>query len=328
MHHQAEKIVFQYIRTFIEILWRIQVSQLLVRYGKPLFMIELGKYNRLEVIKQVDFGVYLDGGEEEILLPQKYIPERPAVGDTLSVFIYRDSEDRLIATTQQPLACVGDIALLKVVDTNRFGVFLDWGLEKDLMVPFSQQNKKMGIGNSYVVKVYIDEQTDRIMASARIERFLNYQPKNLEEGQAVKLLPFEYTDLGIKTIVDDQYLGMLYHNELFKPVKLGQALNGYVKKIRADYKLDVSLTKPGYAEVLDSKEQLLQKLRDNNGFLPLTDHSEPGLIYDQLQMSKKLFKKAVGGLLKEQKVLLQEDGIVLAEPSPSKHPGGKKYPHR
>jgi uncharacterized protein len=315
MPYQVEKIVFQYFRTFIEIILRIKVAQALKYSFKHLTMINLGQFNKLEVIKLVDFGVYLDGGEDEILMPQKYVPERTEVGDVLYAFIYRDSEDRLIATTQKPLACVGDIVLLKVVDTNRFGVFLNWGLEKDLMVPFSQQNKKMVVGNSYVVKVYIDEQTNRILASARIERFLNYQTKDLEEGEAVDLLPFEYTDLGIKTVVNNQYLGMLYHTELFKPIKLGLPKKGFIKKVRSDYKLDVTLNRQGYGEVLDCKDILLQKLRESNGFLPLTDRSEPEVIYEQLHMSKKVFKKAVGGLLKDKKVNLLNDGLQLIEAS-------------
>ncbi len=307
----SEKSVFQYLRIFIELIIRLQVLQAIVIQSKRLVMIQLGKLNQLEVLKEVDFGMYLDGGEDEILLPQKYIPEKTQVGDLLSVFIYRDSEDRLIATTQQPLAYVGDLAYLKVVDTNQYGVFLDWGLLKDLFVPFSEQNKKMVVGNYYVVKVIIDEQTDRIIASARIERFLKYIPEGLVENQAVELLPFEYTDLGVKTVINGEFLGVLYHNEVFKPVPLGAPIKGYIKKLRSDQKVDVSLTKSGYEEVLDSKEELWKKLNEYKGYLPLTDKSEPEAIYALVQMSKKNFKKAVGGLFKERKITLQEDGIYL-----------------
>jgi uncharacterized protein len=307
----AEKTLYHYLRTFIGLLLGMQVRDTLFFIHKSLVMIQLGKFNQLKVLKEVDFGLYLDADPEEILLPQKYVPERTQVGDTLSVFIYRDSEDRLIATTLRPKACVGDFAFLRVVDTNKYGVFLDWGLEKDLFVPFSEQNRKMVKGQSYVVKVILDDRSDRIIASARIERFLKYIPEDLEENQAVDLLPFEHTDLGIKTVINGQYLGMLYHNELFQPVRLGENLRGYIKKIRADYKIDLSLSKTGYDEVLDSKETLWQKLKENKGFLPLTDKSNPEVIYDQLQMSKKNFKRAVGGLFKERKILLQDDGIYL-----------------
>jgi predicted RNA-binding protein (virulence factor B family) len=313
MVQPLEKLVFQYLRIFIELIIRLQALQILVVQSKRLIMIQLGKINQLEVLKEVDFGMYLDAGEgvDEILLPQKYIPEKTQVGDTLSVFIYRDSEDRLIATTQQPLACVGELAYLKVVDTNQFGVFLDWGLLKDLFVPFSEQNKKMVKGNYYVVKVIIDEQTDRIIASARIERFLKHIPEGLEENQAVDILPFEYTDLGVKVIINGDFLGVLYHNEVFKPVPLGEPLKGYVKKLRPDHKVDVSLTKSGYEEVLDSKVELWKKLQEYKGYLPLTDKSEPEAIYALVHMSKKNFKKAVGGLFKERKITLADDGIYL-----------------
>jgi len=274
-------------------------------------MIQLGKYNRLKVLKEVDFGVYLDAGTDEILLPQKYVPEGTHVGDTLQVFIYRDSEDRLIATNLQPKACVDDLAFLQVVDTNRYGVFLDWGLEKDLFVPFSEQNTKMERGRWCVVKVILDDRTDRIIASARIEKFLKYIPEGLTENQEVDLLPFEFTDLGVKAVVNDQFLGMLYHNEIFKPVRLGERISGYVKKLRSDYKIDLTLQKTRYEEVIESKKVLWKKLQNNRGFLPLTDKSEPEEIYAQLQMSKKNFKKAVGSLFRERKISIQTDGIHL-----------------
>lgn len=244
-------------------------------------------------------------------MPQKYVPDQTQVGDFLDVFIYRDSEDRLIATNLQPKACVDDLAYLQVVDTNRFGVFLDWGLEKDLFVPFSEQNTKMERGQWYVVKVILDDRTDRIIASARIEKFLKHIPEGLSENQEVNLLPFEQTDLGIKSVVNDQFLGMLYHNEIFKPVRLGEPIKGYVKKLRSDYKIDLSLQKTGYEEVLDSKEVLWEKLKSKQGFLALTDKSEPEEIYAQLQMSKKNFKKAVGGLFRERRISIQPDGIHL-----------------
>lgn len=273
--------------------------------------LQLGKFNRLEVIKELDFGMYLKAGFDEILLPTKYIPEGTQVGDVVSVFVYRDSEDRLIATNLQPKVIVGEIGYLEVVDANKFGVFLDWGLEKDLFLPFAEQSKKMIPGNSYVVKVILDERTQRIIASARIERFLIEPSEDLEEGQEVILLPFDYTDLGIKTIVNGLYLGMLYHNEVFKKINIGDSITGFIKKIRPDNKIDLSLTKQGYEEINSSKEQLLEQLKIHGGVLPFTDKSSPESIYDALQMSKKNFKKAVGGLLKEQKIILTNKGIQL-----------------
>jgi predicted RNA-binding protein (virulence factor B family) len=307
----AEKTLYHYLRTFVGLLLGIKVWQSYLCLNKGTMMIQLGKFNKLKVLKEVDFGVYLDAGSDEILMPQKYVPDKTQVGDTVDVFIYRDSEDRLIATNLQPKACVDDLAYLQVVDTNRFGVFLDWGLEKDLFVPFSEQNSKMERGKWYVVKVILDDRTDRIIASARIEKFLKYIPEGLSENQEVDLLPFELTDLGVKAVVNDQFLGMLYHNEIFKTLRLGEPIKGYIKKLRSDYKIDLSLQKSGYEEVLDSKEVLWEKLKSNQGFLPLTDKSEPEEIYAQLQMSKKNFKKAVGGLFRDRRISIQPDGIHL-----------------
>ncbi|QHT71198.1 GntR family transcriptional regulator [Rhodocytophaga rosea] len=276
--------------------------------------IAIGQYHTLEVIKILDFGLYLAHGLDEILLPIRYIPEGTQVGDKLYVFIYRDSEDRVIATTEKPLATANSFACLRVTDANSYGVFLDWGLVKDLFMPFSEQHKKLIPGRNYLVWVYVDPETDRVMCSARLEKFLQTDTSALQENQLVELLIWEFTDMGIKVVVEQKYSGVLYHNEVFETLYVGDQVNGYIKKIREDGKLDVVLRKKGYAEVIDAKEEIMQQLKKSQGFLPLTDNSSPQEIYERLQMSKKTFKKAVGGLLKDGQLSLSKDGIYFIEP--------------
>jgi hypothetical protein len=273
---------------------------------------KLGDYNKLEVIKFTDFGLYLLAGEEEILMPNKYIPEGTKIGDILEAFIYLDSEDRPLATTLVPFAKVGDWAALKAVDAGKSGVFLDWGLEKDLLVPFSEQHKRMEVGKTYLVRVLIDEETYRIYATARLEQFLDLPDETLQEGQEVSLIVWEFTSLGTKMIINEKFQGVVYQNENFKNLFVGDKINGYVKKIRDDGKVDLSLRKQGIAETSDAKSVILQALAlAENHFLPLHDDSSPQQIQWELQMSKKTFKKAVGGLLKEQKITLTDKGIKL-----------------
>lgn len=276
-------------------------------------MVALGDYNELEIIKQVDFGVYLDSEDGEILLPQKYLPEDYRVGDILRVFIYRDSEDRIIATTQEPKAKVGDFAALEVKQTSNYGAFLDWGLEKDLFVPFQNQREKMQTGRKYVVYVYLDENSDRIVATAKYEKYLEKTPEELREGDEVNLLVAGFTDLGLKVIINNRYLGILYKNEVFRQVELGDKTIGYVRKIREDNKIDISLQRSGYAEVPDAAEQILQKLKASGGQLPLSDNSTPEVIYETLGMSKKTFKKALGSLYRNGMVILNPDFITLKD---------------
>ncbi|MGV3589324.1 MAG: S1 RNA-binding domain-containing protein [Adhaeribacter sp.] len=274
-------------------------------------MIALGDYNELEIIKQVDFGVYLDSEDGEILLPQKYLPEDYRVGDLMRVFVYRDSEDRIIATTQQPKAKVGDFAALEVKQTSNYGAFLDWGLEKDLFVPFQNQRDKMQAGRKYVVYVYLDENSDRIVATAKYEKYLDKDPVTLREGEEVDLLVAGFSDLGIKVIINSRYQGILYKNEVFRQLHLGDKTTGYIRKIREDQKIDVSLQRSGYAEVPDAAEQILQKLKAAGGQLPLSDNSTPEAIYEILGMSKKTFKKALGSLYRNGRVSLKPDSIIL-----------------
>lgn len=274
-------------------------------------MVAIGDYNDLEIIKQVDFGVYLDSDDGEILLPTKYLPASYQLGDRIRVFIYRDSEDRIIATTLEPKAKIGDFAALQVKDVTNYGAFLDWGLEKDLFVPFSNQRDKMQPGRTYVVYLYLDENSDRIVATAKYEKYLRQGPPELSEGQEVDLLVAGFSDLGIKVIINNQYLGILYKNEVFRALQVGDKTKGFIRKIREDHKIDVSLQKAGYEEVTDAAEQVLNKLQAAGGKLSLSDKSSPEEVYAALGMSKKTFKKAIGGLYREGKIALSQDQIEL-----------------
>ncbi len=281
-------------------------------------MIKIGDFSTLEIVKKVDFGMYLDGGPfGEILLPLKYIPEYAKVGEEIEVFIYNDSEDRIIATTEKPKAKVGEFAFLEVKAVSEFGAFLDWGLLKDLFVPFREQVGRMQVGKKYLVRVYLDERTDRIVASMRWHRFLNEKNETLKEQEEVEIKIASKTDLGYKVIVNDTYWGVLYSNEIFQPVSIGETKKAFVKKIREDQRIDIILHKQGTEEVEQSRNSLLEKLQDNDGFLPLTDKSSPELIYQEMRMSKKAFKRAVGNLYKKRLIVLEKDGIRLIEQNKS-----------
>lgn len=256
--------------------------------------------------------MYLDGGPfGEILLPLRYLPEGAKPGDELKVFLYNDSEDRLIATTEIPKARVGEFACLEVKQVTEYGAFLDWGLSKDLFVPFKEQMTKMQVGKKYLVKVYLDEKTDRIVASTRWHRFLEEKNETLIEGQEVQIKIAVKTDLGYKVIIDDRYWGILYENEIFQPLSICETKQAFVKKIRPDGRIDVALQKPGFDETERSRNEILKKLEARNGFLPLTDKSSPERIYEEMQMSKKAFKRAVGNLYKQRLIDLEKDGIRL-----------------
>ena len=273
-------------------------------------MIEIGRINTLEIVKEVDFGLYLDGGREgEILLPKKYTNEDMQPGDDVEVFIYLDSEDRLIATTIRPKAMVNEFAHLQVVQVNKFGAFLDWGLEKDLFVPFREQKTKMEEGKSYVVHVYLDDESERIVATTKIDKFLNLFKHEFEEGQEVEIMICGKSDLGYKAIVQESHYGLLYENEVFKPLKYGQVLNAYIKNVREDEKIDLSLEKPGYAKVEGYEQTLLEILNDNEGFLPLHDKSDPDDIRKELGISKKMFKQTIGALYKKRLITISSEGI-------------------
>ena len=275
-------------------------------------MAEIGVFNNLRVIKEVDFGVYLDGGEhEEILLPRRYVPENCKVDDNIRVFIYLDSEDRFIATTKTPYAIVGDFALLKVIAVESVGAFLDWGLLKDLLVPFGEQSPTMEIGKSYVVKVYVDKQSNRIAATTRLDRYLDNEPGNFHAGQEVELLICNQTDIGYKAIINGTHWGVLYSNEVFQPLKSGQKTKGYIKKVSGDDKIDLSLHKPGYERVDDITDTIINVLKEQGGFISVTDKSSPETIHNLFGVSKKTYKKAIGAIYRKRLITIESDGIRL-----------------
>lgn len=273
---------------------------------------ELGKYNRLQVVKSVDFGLYLDGGDgQEILLPKRYVEGNPKAGDWVDVFVYNDSEERPIATSEHPYAEVGQFAFLQVVDVNRIGAFLDWGLPyKNLLVPFSEQKAKMKVGGIYLVYLYVDEATGRIVASAKIDKFLNNVIPNYRNGDKVKILGYVRTDLGYKCIVDDLFSGMLYENELYKPLELGIETVGYVKNVREDGKIDLTLEPATIKRIPVLEEEIMMRIEANGGRLTITDKSTPEEIKSAFSCSKKDFKKAIGALYKKRRIALG-DGVIL-----------------
>ncbi|WP_162053780.1 CvfB family protein [Pontibacter pamirensis] len=277
-------------------------------------MVELGNYNELEIAREVDFGVYLTSDDGDILLPAKYIPKGAQVGDMVRVFIYRDSEDRIIATDLEPYATVGEFACLTCTDTAPFGAFLEWGLEKDLLVPLANQKDKMQVGRKYCVYLYLDETSDRVVATTKLGKYLQNEDMQLTEGEEVKLLVAGFTDIGIKVIINNAYMGMLYQNEVFQDLQLGDKTTGYIKAIRPDNKVDVTLRKPDatiLSEAEDASEKIMRLLQQGNGWLPLSDSSTPEDIYKTLGMSKKNFKRAIGGLYKAGKIQLEEGSIRL-----------------
>ena len=275
-------------------------------------MAEIGVFNNLRVIKEVDFGVYLDGGEhEEILLPRRYVPEDCKVDDIIKVFVYLDSEDRFIATTETPYAIVGDFALLKVVAVESVGAFLDWGLLKDLLVPFGEQSPTMEKDKSYIVRIYVDKQSNRIAATTRLDRYLDNTPGNFHAGQEVELLICDQTDIGYKAIINGTHWGVLYSNEVFQPLKSGQKIKGYIKKVREDNKIDLSLHKPGYERVDDITDTILNVLKEQGGFISVTDKSSPETIHNLFGVSKKTYKKAIGAIYRKKLITIESDGIRL-----------------
>ena len=275
-------------------------------------MLNIGNYNTLRIIKILSFGAYLDGGEgKEILLPTRYVPDGAQVGDEVKAFIYHDNEGRLIATTLHPKAVVGEFAFMQVKSVNTTGAFLDWGLMKDLLVPYKEQKLTMREGKWYLVYVRLDHVTGRIMASARIEKFLNNIPPKYKFNQEVDLLVADDTEIGYKVIVNNLHWGMVYHNQVFQRLEKGEHLKGYVKEIREDDKLDISLTPLGYQKVDGIAQTILQALQMQNGFLPVHDKSDPEVIYSLFRCSKKAFKQAIGALYRQHRIALEPDGIRL-----------------
>ncbi|MCK4260620.1 MAG: GntR family transcriptional regulator [Halanaerobiales bacterium] len=271
---------------------------------------KIGDFNELEVTKETYSGVYFKSELGEILLLKKYVPEGVQIGDTLNVFLYTTKEG-ILATTLIPKVKVEEVAYLEVKDVNRYGAYLDWGLDKDLFLPYNEQPQKIMRGQKYIVRVYLDKITKRITASTKIHKFIEEEIIDLKEEETVNLLIYEFTDLGVKTIINNKYIGMIYKNDMYQDLKIGDSVIGYVKKIREDKKIDVSIRKTGREGVDESKEIIIDKLKENNNFLPLNDKSSPELIKDMLHMSKKTFKKAIGGLYKERIIELTEEGVRL-----------------
>jgi len=275
-------------------------------------MIKPGNINTLRVLKILDFGAYLDGGDdEEILMPTRYIPADCKVDDMVDVFVYFDSEDRIVATTETPKARVGECAFLQVVSVNKFGAFLDWGVLKDLFVPFREQTSPMEVGKSYVVFVAYDKQSDRIFASSRFYEFLNNTSHSFEVGQAVNLLLCAKTDLGYKAIINNTHTGVIYANEVFQTLHIGQSITGYIKKLRDDDKIDLCLEKAGYEKVVDVTDTILQKIKQNGGTMNVSDKSSPELIYSTFGLSKKTFKKAIGALYRDRLIEISDSTVSL-----------------
>jgi predicted RNA-binding protein (virulence factor B family) len=276
-------------------------------------MVEIGKWNLMRVVKILDFGAYLDGGEEhgEILMPIRYVPVDCKIDDEVDVFVYLDSEDRIIATTEKPLAQVGDFALLEVVSVSGIGAFLIWGLMKDLFVPFREQRQKMEEGYSYVVHIYLDEVSGRIVGSAKVEDFLDKTPHEFTEGQEVDLILYSHTDIGYKAIINNTHTGVVYNSDVFRELERGEKTKGYIKRIREDKKIDLIIDKPGYEKVDEVSKNILDKLKEEKGFIALVDKSPAEDIYKMFGISKKTFKKAIGGLYKSRLITIEETGIKL-----------------
>jgi uncharacterized protein len=274
-------------------------------------MIDIGKVTKLKIVQKSASQIYLGtGSSAKILLVDKKKPEHCELGDTLDAFVYVDSEGHLAATIQLPLAEVGDIAWLKVVSINYYGAFLDWGLPKDLLVPFSEQHHEMEVGKFYLVRVFLDDK-NRIAATTKIDKWLADEAVDFKAGQKVSLLIAGQTELGIKAVVNNTHWGLLYQNELFQPVKKGQKLEGYIKQIREDHKIDLTLHQPGYGKVVSLEDRILSKLNDNSGVLMLSDKSPPEAIYNMFGVSKKVYKQAIGALYKKKLIAIDEGAIRL-----------------
>lgn len=276
--------------------------------------IKLGDYNLLKVVKKVDFGMYLDGGDEgEVLLPSRYVPEGCNIGDELNVFIYLDNEERLVATTLEPMAKVGDFAFLKVAWVNEYGAFLNWGLMKDLFCPFREQKMRMETDKGYIVHVHLDRESYRIVASAKVEHYFDESFPEYNHGDEVDLLVWQKTDLGFKVIIDNRYPGLVYSNQIFKEIHTGDKMKGYIDIVRDDGKIDVTLQPTGRQMTESLSETLLRYIKDNDGVCHITDKSPAEDIYATFQVSKKSYKKAVGDLYRRRLITLHDDCISLTE---------------
>ncbi|HEU0138052.1 MAG TPA: S1-like domain-containing RNA-binding protein [Flavobacterium sp.] len=279
-------------------------------------MIEIGKYNRLTILRDTKVGLFLGNGDEaeDILLPNKYVPQDFRIGDEMSVFVYLDHEERPVATTLEPYILLNEFALLRVNYVNQVGAFLDWGMEKDILVPFREQARPMEKGKRYLVYLYMDEKTNRLVASSKINQFLNNDTLTVEKGDEVDLIVSHITEIGINVIINEQHKGLVYKDEVYDDsIRTGDRLKGYIKTIRPDNKIDVSLQIPGYSNIEPNAQVILDELRASRGFLRLNDNSHPEDIKTVLKMSKKTFKKAIGALYKDKLIEIKDDGIYLVK---------------
>ena len=274
-------------------------------------MVNVGKYNTLKVVKEVSFGMYLDGHGEESLLPKRYVTDGLKPGDEITVFIYHDNEQRLTATTAHPVGEVGDIVMMETVDVTAQGAFMKWGIMKDVFLPVSQMASRMIPGNKYFVLLFIDEKTGRVTATEKIDKFLTNNDLTVAENETVDLLVFQKTDIGYKVIINNKHLGVLHFNEVFQDLETGQKLKGFIKHIRPDNKIDVSLGTKGYDKVVSEESKLLDILRSNNGYLPYNDKSDPEAIYAFFGVSKKTFKMTLGALYKKRQIEFTQTGVKL-----------------
>lgn len=275
-------------------------------------MITIGNFHELEILRHTPPGLYLSDGEQEILLPNKYIPEGYKMGEKLRVFVYLDHEERLVATTLEPYVTINNFAWLRVNYINNFGAFMDWGLEKDLFVPFKEQARPMQEGNRYLVYAFLDEQSKRMVASSKLNQFLSNDELTFQEQDEVDLIVSHITDLGVNVIINEKHKGLIYNNEMYQSqIRPGDRMKGYIKTIRADGKVDVSLQKAGFENIEINAQKILEMLQKGRGYLKLHDKSSSDDIKTVLQMSKKTFKKAIGTLYKEKLIELKEDGIYL-----------------
>lgn len=275
--------------------------------------IQIGRYNTLTVLREADAGLYLGSVDEEVLLPGKLVPDGAVVGSKLTVFVYTDSEDRPVATTQTPRAVVGDFALLEVIDISPHGAFLDWGLDKDLFAPFGQQMRHLEVGDRRVFAVSLDERSNRVIASNQLRTFFDYDVSDVQTDDEVSLLVYDENALGALVVVDGRHTGLVYRAETGRPLRIGDELRGYVKLVRSDNKLDIRLTRTGPAAIDDATQVLLDALIESGGTLPLHDKSPPEEIQSRLGLSKKAFKRALGGLYKARRVELLPDGVKLLD---------------
>jgi len=288
-------------------------------------MAQIGRINNLTVTRKRDYGVHLDGGESgDILLRKRYVPEKCKPGDRVEVFVYADGPGRLRATTRKPYATVGQFAILRVAANTASGSFLEWGLEKDLLVPKKEQHSRMEKGGSYVVYLFLDEKTNRITASAKLEKFFSQQQPDYAEGEKVDLIIYDKTDMGFKAVVNNSHGGMIYKNEVFQKLQIGQQLQGYIKRIRRDGKIDLSLQSSGYQKIDAVSQSILNTLKKHGGRIAVSDNSPPEDIYSLFKVSKKTFKKAIGSLYKKRLISIDSDAIELV-PGKRKESKGKRF---